>query len=535
MSFNTTFEYIIDENSSGLLSSHESWSRIKLSRVATVLNGYAFNSKFFNFKNGIPIIRIRDVQKGYSETFYNGEYSEDYLVNNGDILIGMDGDFNVGIWQGGRALLNQRVCRLTINENYYNKFFFIKVVQGYLSSINSYTSSVTVKHISAQTIKEIPLPLPTLLEQNKIAEILSASFKNIDNVREQLNKLPNILKALRFTLIKNAVSGSLIKSTNQNLLHEDWKIEKLESLGILERGKSKHRPRNDPKLYGGKFPFIQTGNISNSNQEILYYSNTYNDFGLQQSKLFPSGTLCITIAANIANTGILTFPACFPDSIVGFIPDIEKIDVYYAKYFIDNLKDELEAQAPSTAQKNINLKILRELEINLPPLKEQKKIVLKVRSTFELSDLIEQKYKDVMEQVNNLEKNILIQSFQGRLTAKWRKDNKSLISGKNKVESFLNSIPEYELIKVRPSIKRPHEKLKNKNMDDSEITSIVDILRVKIKSISAQELFFEAGYKTDASPADVEKFFLEIRDCLRSGDIIKTRIKDQDFFNITDI
>lgn len=532
MSFNKTFNDIIDENASGLLTSHKTWKRVKLSRVSTVLNGYAFNSNFFTVGTGIPLVRIRDIVKGYSETYYNGEYSEDYLINDGDILIGMDGDFNIGVWQGGVALLNQRVCKLTINEKYYNKYFFLKVLQGYLNAINTYTSSVTVKHLSTQTIKNIPLPLPTLLEQKKIAEILYESYKNIDNLKETINKLPHITKALRISLIKNAIEGTLIKSSNNVLVKNEWKIEKLENLGTLERGKSKHRPRNDPKLYGGKYPFIQTGDVSNSNQEITKYSNTYNDFGLQQSKLFPKGTLCITIAANIANTGILTFPACFPDSIVGFIPNKEKIDVYFAKYFIDYLKDDLHAQAPSTAQKNINLKILRDLEINLPPISLQTQIVKKVRSTFELSNLLEEKYNEVVNQVVNLEHNILIKAFSGGLTINWRKDNKGLISGKKSPEYFLNSIPEEDLAVIKKNGRVTKQIVKKNIMRDSTDMSILKVLRTKGDSISAQDLFLEAGYKTDAIPVDIEKFFLEVRDLLKSGQINKTRIGEQDFFSI---
>lgn len=107
---------------------------------------------------------------------------------------------------------------------------------------------------------------------------------------------------------------------------------KLDQLGSVNRGKSKHRPRNDPELYGGKYPFIQTGDVKHSPFYITTHSQTYNEKGLAQSKLWDTGTLCITIAANIADTAILSYPACFPDSIIGFIAAPDKSHTKYVKY-----------------------------------------------------------------------------------------------------------------------------------------------------------------------------------------------------------
>ncbi|WJQ01842.1 restriction endonuclease subunit S [Geobacillus stearothermophilus] len=111
-----------------------------------------------------------------------------------------------------------------------------------------------------------------------------------------------------------------------------WREVTLKEIGELARGKSKHRPRYDPILYGGKYPFIQTRDIKNANRTITKYEQTYNEVGLAQSRLWPKGTLCITIAANIAETAILGIDACFPDSVVGFIPDKDKCNVHYIYY-----------------------------------------------------------------------------------------------------------------------------------------------------------------------------------------------------------
>ena len=148
----------------------------------------------------------------------------------------------------------------------------------------------------------------------------------------------------------------------------------LEQLGFVGRGKSKHRPRDAAVLYGGKYPFIQTGDVKASNGRITSFNQTYSDEGLKQSRLWPAGTMCITIAANIAETGILQFPACFPDSVIGFIADKSKCDVYFVEYMFRLLKSKIKAQANGSVQDNINLQTLERILFPIPDLDVQKNI-----------------------------------------------------------------------------------------------------------------------------------------------------------------
>lgn len=148
----------------------------------------------------------------------------------------------------------------------------------------------------------------------------------------------------------------------------DWIVQKISSLGDFDRGKSKHRPRDAKHLYGGTHPFIQTGDITNSGGRITSYRQTYSDAGLAQSKLWPAGTLAITIAANIAETALLTFPACFPDSVVGFTADPKKSDVRFVEYLFQAMRKQVKSHAYGSAQENINLAVLRNLEFPIPPL-----------------------------------------------------------------------------------------------------------------------------------------------------------------------
>lgn len=150
----------------------------------------------------------------------------------------------------------------------------------------------------------------------------------------------------------------------------------LGEIGTISRGKSKHRPRHDQILFtNGKYPMIQTGDVKQTYKYLYSYDKAYNEVGLKQSKLWPKGTLCITIAANIAESAILGIDACFPDSIVGFLPDKKKCNVEYIYYFIQNYKKDIQRLAYGTVQDNINLKTFDKVKIPLPSLLKQKQIV----------------------------------------------------------------------------------------------------------------------------------------------------------------
>lgn len=286
----------------------------------------------------------------------------------------------------------------------------------------------------------------------------------IKNLLEESKKQKNYIKQLRQNILQEAIEGKLtadwrkshpvikgnpdydaealfeqiqkehnksikVKSRSSNTIQDkldddfdlnipqSWLFIRLSELGILERGKSKHRPRNDPSLFtDGKYPFVQTGDVAQSKYfgyEIQTPSKFYNDFGLAQSKMWCAGTLCITIAANIAETGFLTYDACFPDSIVGFTPFIEGVFSTFVRYYIDSIKLILEKYAPATAQKNINLGILETLKIPLPPLAEQNEIVNQVEKHLQTVSQLENQITEREQLTKQLMQSILKDAFEG--------------------------------------------------------------------------------------------------------------------------
>lgn len=153
-----------------------------------------------------------------------------------------------------------------------------------------------------------------------------------------------------------------------------WKTAKLDELGFVGRGKSRHRPRNAAILYGGSYPFFQTGDIKAANFYLTEYTQTYSEEGLAQSKLWKPGTLCITIAANIAESAILGIEGCFPDSVVGFVADPDKADVRFIKYYMEILKLQMQSVSRGTTQDNLSVDKLLSFDFCVPSLPLQRRI-----------------------------------------------------------------------------------------------------------------------------------------------------------------
>ena len=267
-------------------------------------------------------------------------------------VLGKCGIFEDG-WNGtfGAFLATVRPDEAKCSPRFLYHYFRTDEFRRWASS----SSGIGIKNIRASDLQAYELPLPPLEEQKRVAAILDQA----DALRRLRARALNRLNALG-----QAIFHEMFGDPRTN--PKGWQTATLASLGELERGISKHRPRNDPRLLGGTHPLIQTGDVSRAGDFILTHSATYSDFGLQQSRKWRKGTLCITIAANIADTAILGFDACFPDSVVGFDAGSEATNFFVHRWFA-TVKSHLEQIAPAVAQKNINLAILRELPVIQPP------------------------------------------------------------------------------------------------------------------------------------------------------------------------
>lgn len=222
-------------------------------------------------------------------------------------------------------------------------------------------SNKAVKGITLNkaSLLEVKILLPPLTIQKQIAKTMDKCTEIISKNKRMLENYDTLIKSRFIEMFGDPVINE-----------KDWDLKTLPELGEFGRGVSKHRPRNAPELLGGKYPLIQTGDVANANLYITDYESTYSEEGFKQSKMWKAGTLCITIAATIAKTAILTFDSCFPDSVVGFTPN-EKTNSLFINYWFSFFQKILEEQAPAVAQKNINLQVLSELKIITPPISLQ--------------------------------------------------------------------------------------------------------------------------------------------------------------------
>jgi len=183
-------------------------STVALGEAAVVLSGFAFKSELFSESDGVPLVRIRDVTRGHSKTFYTGPYSKDFLVEDGDILIGMDGNFEAARWKGGPALLNQRVCRIKGRPAILDHAYMFHFLAPALKKIEDATPFVTVKHLSAGDVRGIEIPLPPLPEQRRIAAILDQADALRAKRREALAQLDSLTQSIFIEMFGDPVENS---------------------------------------------------------------------------------------------------------------------------------------------------------------------------------------------------------------------------------------------------------------------------------------------------------------------------------------
>lgn len=253
--------------------------------------------------------------------------------------------------------------------------------------------------VGRDSLLGLRMPLPPLAEQRQIAKVLDRAESLRAKRRAALAQLDTLTQSIFIDMFGDPV-------VNQR----GWPLKKLADVGTLDRGVSKHRPRNAPELLGGNHPLVQTSEVANCGGYIRNHSATYSDLGLRQSKMWPAGTLCITIAANIAKTGILMFDACFPDSVVGFRAEDAAI-VEFVRVWLSFLQKGLEDNAPEFAQKNINLAILRDLDVPVPPVQLQREFARRVAAV----EKVKTNQRDSLVELDALFAAMQHRAFRGEL------------------------------------------------------------------------------------------------------------------------
>ncbi|RWP62578.1 restriction endonuclease subunit S [Mesorhizobium sp.] len=301
-----------------------------------------------------------------------------------------------------------------------------------------------VPRLNLEDVRKFVMPMPPLPEQRRIVARIDSLAGKSRRARDHLDHIPRLVEKYKQAVLAAAFRGDLTREWRHDQQHPipispresseirrkfadtdnfvppyivpgPWRWLRLPQLGDLDRGKSRHRPRNDDRLFGGSHPFIQTGEVRQAHRYLTSYSETYSDFGLAQSRLWPVGTVCITIAANIAETAILGIDACFPDSVVGFLADASRADASYVEFFLRTARGELEAFAPATAQKNINLDTLGSVRVPAAPIAEQREVVRRIEIAFTWIDRLASEATSARRLIDRLDQSVLAKAFRGEL------------------------------------------------------------------------------------------------------------------------
>ncbi len=284
--------------------------------------------------------------------------------------------------------------------------YFLRQPVVLRAAMAHFAGAVGQQRVPEGFLASLEIPLPPLSEQKRIAAIITEQLAAVERARAAAEAQ---LEAAR------ALPAAYLRAVFNSPEAREWPRMRLEEVAILERGKFTPRPRNDPRYFGGPYPWIQIGEVEAANKYIRHHRSTLNDLGLSVSKMFPKGTLVISIAASIGAVGILGFDSCMPDSLVGITPRTDLSDSEFLYYMLILAREHLESIAPQMAQANLKLAMLNPLEIFLPPLVEQKRISLILNERLAAVDRVRKSLEDELAAINTLPAALLQEAFNGEL------------------------------------------------------------------------------------------------------------------------
>ena len=361
----------------------DSWRLVRLGDVAEVdTGGTPSRSQPAYWGGTVPWMasgeinqrRVRATAEHLTVEGLNSSNAKVFLP--GTVMVAMNGQ---GATRGKASVLeieaacNQSLAAVQSGQQSDNQFLF-QVLDTAYEELRSLTGDGR-NGLNLGLIRTIPILLPPLPEQRAIAAVLDVIDDAIERTEAVITATERLRDALLHELLTRGVPGwhsAWRDVPGLGTIPACWEVVRLGDVAEVERGKFAHRPRNEPQFYGGDIPFIQTGDVVRANGRIKQHTQTLNDLGLSISRLFPAGTIIITIAANIGETAIADYPVAFPDSLVGVTP--QGIDANFLEYYLRTQKGRLNQFAPESAQKNVNLEDLRPLSTPLPPLPEQRAI-----------------------------------------------------------------------------------------------------------------------------------------------------------------
>lgn len=375
---------------------------MRLEKNVEILSGFAFKSNLFNTEGlGIPLIRIRDVTSNSVSTYFNGNYKDEFIVENGDLLVGMDGQFNLIEWRGGKALLNQRVCKIIPDLNKIDKNFIKYLVPKALKEIEDKTSFVTVKHLTVKKIKDITLPKVPIETQKHIAQILDDAAALRDKTRQLIKEYDALAQSIFLDMF-----GDPVRNT---------KNKKQITIGEITNVSSGSTPsRENESYYDGNIPWVKTGEVNG--RVILNTEENLSEEGLKNSscKVYPKGSLIIAMygqGKTRGQVGILGVPASTNQACAVLSPS-EKMNFIFLYQHLKLCYEDLRRLGRGGNQPNLNAGLIKSYPVLFPPIDLQNQFAEKITLIEQQKELAKQELKESEDLFNCL----LQKAFKGELT-----------------------------------------------------------------------------------------------------------------------
>ena len=442
---------IVAQSTSPLLAIADWWERCRLGDLAAVTNGAAFKSARFNtLEDGLPLIRIRDVGRLKASTYYSGDYEDRHLVESGDLLIGMDGDFRIARWTGGRALLNQRVCRLRVRDSdLYCDRFLEYVLQPYLDEVHKVTSSVTVKHLSSRTVTDLPIPLPPRGEQKRIVAAIDEHLSRLDAASDAITAAQARIQASRRSVLAEAFTGQLApqnptdepasvlldriavdrrtepadRQTSPrsgrmtNDLPPSWATTTLGDVFEIVGGST---PRTgNPDFWDGDIPWLTPDDLSGHDDVLISRgrrSITNDGFESTSTHMLPTGSILFTSRAPIGYTAIAANPLCTNQGFKSLVPPAG-VASHYVYWYLRYSTPQIRELGSGTTFKEMSKKRMAAVPFILPPSPEQERIVAAIEEHFSRLDAASDAITAAQARIQASRRSVLAEAFRGRLAS----------------------------------------------------------------------------------------------------------------------
>lgn len=397
----------------------EDWEYEELTSKIKILSGFSFKSEFFNEEKGMPLIRIRDLSNDITETFYTGDYEEEYIVHEGDLLVGMDGEFKPYLWKGKDALLNQRVCKLTTNNKTLDQKLLYYIIGKELLHYELINVGTTVIHISKSDIEKIVIPYPPIREQQKISYILSNVDVLISSYDDIIKKTKVLKKDLMHQLLTKGIGHTKFKKVkslfgNYEEIPHEWELCKLKNL-CNKIGDGIHSTPN--YVDSSDFYFINGNNLINGS--IIFFDSTKNvdeDEYLKYKLDLNENTVFLSINGTIGNVAFYNNEKIVLGKSICYINCNEKLNNKFLSYLLKSYywARYISRELTGTTISNLSLASIRNFPIQLPKKEEQNYIAIILSNVdYNIKEL--ESKKTVLEK---LKKGLMQKLFTGQIRVK---------------------------------------------------------------------------------------------------------------------